>query len=68
MPIKPDKMVRGPFSKYLGPEETSILVTLVDSVAPEVMIEFGCNLGITSKRLIENVRSIERYKIGRAHV
>lgn len=55
------KPIRGPFSKYMTPEETAILVALVGSVAPKVMIEFGCNLGVTAKRMLDNVPSLERY-------
>jgi predicted O-methyltransferase YrrM len=61
VPVKPTRIVRGPFSKYLNQQETSILIELVESVAPEVMIEFGCNLGITSLRVMQSVRTIERY-------
>jgi hypothetical protein len=31
--------ISGPFSKYMTPHETAILVALVKSVAPKVMIE-----------------------------
>jgi predicted O-methyltransferase YrrM len=53
--------VRGPFSQYLNRQETAILVALVNSVKPKVMIEFGCNVGITAKRVLENVPTLERY-------
>jgi len=53
--------VKGPFSRYLGVYETSLLVALLNSVAPKVMIEFGCNAGITAARVLENVLTIERY-------
>jgi predicted O-methyltransferase YrrM len=52
---------RGPFSHYLNQRETSLLVDLIGSVSPRVVIEFGCNLGITASRILENVGSIERY-------
>jgi predicted O-methyltransferase YrrM len=51
----------GAFSKYLNAHETAILLALVKSVAPRVMIEFGCNQGITAKRLLENVPSLQKY-------
>jgi predicted O-methyltransferase YrrM len=54
-------MIKGPFSKYLNQQETTILINLVKSVNPKVMIEFGCNLGITAARLLENVPTLERY-------
>jgi predicted O-methyltransferase YrrM len=53
--------VIGPFSEYLGANECSILIDLVKSVRPRVMIEFGCNLGITAKRVLENVPTLEKY-------
>jgi predicted O-methyltransferase YrrM len=49
------------FSRYLSGHETSILVDLVKSVSPRVMIEFGCNAGITAKRVLESVPTLERY-------
>jgi predicted O-methyltransferase YrrM len=49
------------FSKYLNKQETSILIDLVKRVSPKVMIEFGCNVGITAKRVLENVPTLERY-------
>jgi predicted O-methyltransferase YrrM len=55
------RSVTGPFSKYLGAEETAILIALVAEVAPRVMIEFGCNIGRTARRVLENVPSIEKY-------
>jgi predicted O-methyltransferase YrrM len=59
------------FSKYLNAHETSILIELVKSVSPKVMIEFGCNVGITAKRVLENVPTLERYigvDVGPEHV
>jgi len=53
--------IKGPFSKYMTPQETAILVALVKSVSPKVMIEFGCNEGLTAKRLMDNVPTLERY-------
>jgi predicted O-methyltransferase YrrM len=37
------------------------LIKLIESVSPKVMIEFGCNEGVTAKRLLEKVSTIERY-------
>jgi len=54
-------IVRGGFSKYLNWRETSILIDLVKSVSPKVMIEFGCNLGITANQILKNVDSLEKY-------
>jgi predicted O-methyltransferase YrrM len=53
--------VKGPFSHYLNAQETAILVALVNGAASRVMIEFGCNQGITAKRLLDNVASLQRY-------
>lgn len=49
------------FSKYLNHHETALLVHLVASVSPRVMIEFGCNLGVTAKRVLDSVPTLERY-------
>ena len=51
----------GPTSRYLNAYETSILIALVESVRPRVMIEFGCNEGITAKRLLESLSTLEKY-------
>ena len=53
--------IKGPFSRYLNAHETALLVALVKSVAPKVAIEFGCNLGITGARLLDNVPTLEKY-------
>jgi predicted O-methyltransferase YrrM len=53
--------IRGPVSQYLNRNETELLVALVRSVMPRVMIEFGCNLGFTAKRVLDNVPSLECY-------
>jgi len=55
------KRIDGPFSKYMTAQETGILVALISSVKPRVMIEFGCNTGATSKRVLDNVRTLEKY-------
>jgi predicted O-methyltransferase YrrM len=53
--------IKGPFSYYLNQYETAILIALVKSVAPKVMIEFGCNLGMTARRVLDNVPTLDRY-------
>ena len=53
--------IKGPFSHYMTPQETAILVRLIGSAAPKVMIEFGCNVGLTAARLLDNVPSLEKY-------
>jgi predicted O-methyltransferase YrrM len=49
------------FSKYLSWNETAILLYLLRSVNPKVMIEIGCNTGVTAAAVLKNVPSIERY-------
>jgi len=46
---------------YLSRHETAILVDLIQSVLPKVMIEFGCNIGLTARTILECVPSIETY-------
>jgi predicted O-methyltransferase YrrM len=53
--------VSGQFSRYLGATECSILIELVKSVNPKVMIEFGCNQGITAQRVLDNVPTLQKY-------
>jgi predicted O-methyltransferase YrrM len=54
--------ITGPTSYYLNAHETSILIALIKSVVvPRVMIEFGCNQGITAARVLEHVPSLQTY-------
>lgn len=53
--------IHGRFSKYLGAHEVAILHALIRPLAPRVMIEFGCNEGITAKRLLDNLPTLQRY-------
>jgi predicted O-methyltransferase YrrM len=46
---------------YLGPEETAIVIDLVRSVDARVMIEIGCQKGITAKNILKHAPSIEHY-------
>jgi predicted O-methyltransferase YrrM len=50
-----------PGNPYLGSGETAVVVSLVYSVRPRVMIEFGCNTGRTAKAVLDNVSSLQRY-------
>ena len=50
--------VFGVFSKYLNAQETAILVSLVRSVRPVTMIEFGCHAGRTAKVVLDNVPTL----------
>jgi predicted O-methyltransferase YrrM len=47
--------------RFLNPGELETLVSLMRSVSPRTVIEFGCNVGRTARALIENVDTIERY-------
>lgn len=49
------------YNPYLNEVETVALADLVRSVAPRVMIEFGCRVGRTAKTLLDNVASLETY-------
>lgn len=60
VPLAPPA-IAGPFSYYLGAHETAALVALVASVEPETMIEFGCHIGRTARRVMDNVPSIATY-------
>jgi predicted O-methyltransferase YrrM len=46
---------------YLNKKETAILVALIASAMPKVVVEFGVNLGITAKVLLDSIPSIETY-------
>jgi len=55
------KPIPGRFSNYLNANETAILVALVKRTRPRVMIEFGCNTGMTARRVLDQVPSLEKY-------
>jgi len=48
--------------RYMHPGELETLVSLVDSVRPSVMIEFGVNVGRTARAILDNVASLQRYQ------
>jgi predicted O-methyltransferase YrrM len=48
-------------NRYLGSDETTILVALIRSVEPRVVIEFGTNIGLTARTLLQRIPSIETY-------
>jgi predicted O-methyltransferase YrrM len=50
-----------PGNPYLDSGETATVVSLVVSVQPAIMIEFGCNTGRTAKAVLDNVPFLERY-------
>lgn len=47
--------------KYMNPNELETLCTLVGSVNPKVVVEFGINAGRTAKALLREVPTIEKY-------
>lgn len=49
------------FNPFLNRDETQIVVALINSVEPQVVIEFGCNLGRTARALLDHVPTIKRY-------
>jgi len=53
--------MKGPFSSYMTPQETSILISLIRSANPKVMIEFGVNLGVTAMQVLNHVPTLEKY-------
>jgi predicted O-methyltransferase YrrM len=53
--------VRSFHNPYLNVHETAVLIALVKSVAPKIMIEIGCQRGATSKAVLDNVPTLERY-------
>ena len=46
---------------YLSSYETAVVVSLIRSVKPRIVIEFGCQLGRTAKTVLDNVPGIVRY-------
>lgn len=46
---------------YLNDRESAVVVSLVASVAPRVVFEFGVNLGRTAHAILEATPSIKRY-------
>lgn len=46
---------------YFNPGEIETLITLIASVEPKTVIEFGCNNGRTAVAVLRNVPSIKRY-------
>jgi len=48
-------------NKYLNVRETEILIALMRSVGPKIVIEIGCNVGITARAILETIPDIERY-------
>jgi len=53
--------LRGPFSAYLNANECAVLVALLRRVRPRVMVEIGIASGLTARRVLEHVPTIERY-------
>lgn len=57
----PDLDVAGFDARFLRPGELARLVTLVASVAPRTMLEFGCRDGRAAAVFLHNVPSLEQY-------
>jgi Methyltransferase domain len=53
--------IGGQCSRFLGGAELAVLIKAIRRVRPVVMVEFGCNDGMTAKRILEDVFSIEQY-------
>jgi len=53
--------LHGPFSEYLNADECAVLVALLRRVRPRVMVEIGIASGLTARRVLEHVPSIEKY-------
>jgi len=53
--------LRGPFSEYLNADESAVLIALVRRVQPRVMVEIGIASGLTARRLLEHVPTLEAY-------
>lgn len=49
-------------ARFMNPGELETLVALIGSVKPKGVLEFGVNTGRTSKVLMDNIPSIERYQ------
>jgi predicted O-methyltransferase YrrM len=48
-------------NEYLNRAETAAVVSLINSVSPKVVMEFGTNRGKTAKAILEATPSIELY-------
>lgn len=46
---------------YMQPGEENVLLALIDSCAPESMIEIGVNEGRTARSVLDQINSIKRY-------
>jgi predicted O-methyltransferase YrrM len=57
----PIELIRGPFSDYLNADETAVLIALLRLAHPRIVLEIGCNTGITARRVLENIDTIEKY-------
>lgn len=50
-----------PSRQYMQDGELGLLLTLVDSVKPHSVIEFGVNEGLTARAVLQYIDGIERY-------
>lgn len=47
--------------RFMNPGELEVLITLIASVTPKAVLEFGINVGRTAQALLEYIPSIEHY-------
>jgi predicted O-methyltransferase YrrM len=47
--------------RYFNPRELDVLVSLIGSVNPKTVIEFGCNEGRAAATILHNLPGIETY-------
>jgi predicted O-methyltransferase YrrM len=50
-----------PSHNYTGPNEVGIIMTMLDSIRPRRMIEFGTNEGRTTRQILNGIKSVEYY-------
>lgn len=50
-----------PSRRYLNPGEIEVLLSLVSTVQPTAMVEFGVNEGLTASAVLSEIKSIEKY-------
>lgn len=48
--------------RYMNPRELEALCTLINSVNPKTVVEFGINTGRTAKAILREVPGIEKYQ------
>jgi predicted O-methyltransferase YrrM len=59
--VAPFPVLKAYGNPYLSAAETGIVVSLIASVNPRVVVEFGVNRGKTALAILSSVSSIEKY-------